>query len=60
MIKIDPNKAAKIDAARQIAELKAKLAETDYVGLADYDKPADDIKAQRATWREEIRRLEQI
>jgi hypothetical protein len=41
-----------------IATLKKKLAETDYVGLTDYDKEKPELLAQRQEWRDEIRRLE--
>ena len=41
-----------------IAVLKQKLAETDYVGLTDYDKQKPELLAQRQEWRDEIRRLE--
>jgi len=41
-----------------IADLKQKLAETDYVGLTDYDKQKPELLAQRQEWRDEIRRLE--
>jgi hypothetical protein len=42
----------------RIAELKRQLAETDYVGLADYDKDQPELKAQRQAWRDEIRALQ--
>jgi len=42
----------------KIYNLKAKLKETDYKVLPDYDKPDDGIRAQRQAWREEIRKLE--
>ena len=58
MIKIDPVKAAKLQADKRIAELKKLLADTDYVALADYDQDKPEIKAQRQVWREEIRALE--
>ena len=58
MIKIDPVKAAKLQADKRIAELKKLLADTDYVALADYDQDKPEIKAQRQAWREEIRALE--
>lgn len=59
MIKIDPVKAAKLQADKRIAELKKLLADTDYVALADYDQDKPEIKAQRQAWRAEIRALEQ-
>lgn len=46
------NNVAKID------ELRKMLSETDYKVMPDYDKPNDEIKRQRALWREEIRSLE--
>jgi len=58
MIKIDPVKAAKLQADKRIAELKKLLADTDYVALADYDQDKPEIKAQRQAWRDEIRALE--
>ncbi len=58
MIKIDPARAAKLQADKRIAELKKLLADTDYVALADYDQDKPEIKAQRQSWREEIRALE--
>jgi hypothetical protein len=42
----------------RIAYYKAKLLETDYVGLSDYDKDQPELKAQRQAWRDEIRALE--
>ena len=42
----------------RIAELKKLLTESDFKILPDYDKPSDEIKAQRQMWREEIRLLE--
>jgi hypothetical protein len=41
----------------KIRELKLKLAETDYKVLPDYDKPNEQIKAQRQAWRDQIRKL---
>lgn len=40
--------------------LKAKLRETDYVALADYDKDKPEVIAQRAEWRAEVRELEDL
>ena len=58
LIKVDPAKAqAKVNADR-IAELKQLLNDSDYKVLPDYDKPSEEIKAQRQAWREEIRTLE--
>lgn len=42
----------------RIAELKTKLAETDYVTLSDYDQEKPDVIAERAAWRTEIRTLQ--
>lgn len=58
LIKIDPTRAAKLQADKRIAELKKLLADTDYVALADYDQDKPEIKAQRQAWRAEIRALE--
>lgn len=41
----------------QIYALKQKLKETDFKVLPDYDKPNENIKAQRQAWRDEIRQL---
>lgn len=43
---------------QRIFELKGLLSSTDYKVLPDYDKPDENIKAQRQAWREEIRQLE--
>jgi hypothetical protein len=43
---------------QRIAELKALLTNSDYKVLPDYDKPDENIGAQRQAWREEIRTLE--
>ena len=48
---LEPSKA-------RIAELKQLLNESDYKVLPDYDKPDENIVAQRQAWREEIRTLE--
>jgi hypothetical protein len=58
LIKIDPAKAQAKANADRIAELKALLDASDYKVLPDYDKPDENIKAQRQAWREEIRTLE--
>jgi hypothetical protein len=58
IIKIDPAKVAALDATKRIAELKQLLLDSDYKVLPDYDKPNEAIKAQRQTWRDEIRSLE--
>jgi len=42
----------------RIAELKKLLADSDHKVMPDYDRPNEDIKAQRQAWREEIRSLE--
>ena len=44
----------------RVAELKRKLAETDYVTLPDYDKDKPEILADRQAWRDEIRELEPL
>jgi hypothetical protein len=59
LIKIDPAKAQAKANAERIAELKQLLLDSDYKVLPDYDKPSEDIKAQRQAWRDEIRTLEQ-
>ena len=41
----------------RIAELKQMLQESDYKVMPDYDKPNEEIKANRQAWREEIRQL---
>jgi hypothetical protein len=58
LIKVDPAKAQAKANADRIAELKALLNDSDYKVLPDYDKPDEDIVAQRQAWREEIRTLE--
>ena len=60
MITVDPNRLAKLEAEKRIAELKQLLAETDYVALSDYDQDKPEVKAQRQAWREEIRALEAV
>ena len=50
---------AKQQAEQRIAELKSKLASTDYVTLSDYDKDKPEILADRQAWRDEVRQLEQ-
>ena len=41
----------------RIVELKKLLADSDHKVMPDYDRPNEDIKAQRQSWREEIRSL---
>jgi hypothetical protein len=60
MITVDPNKQAKLDAQKRIAELKQLLRDSDYVALSDYDQDKPEIKAQRQAWRTEIRQLEAL
>ena len=43
---------------KRIAELKRLLQESDYAVLPDYDKPSEEMKAQRQAWRDELRGLE--
>ena len=50
--------AAQQQKEQRIAELKQLLLDSDYKVLPDYDKPSEDIKAQRQAWRDEIRTLE--
>ena len=47
------------DVQARIAELRQKLIDTDYVGLADYDKDQPKLKAKRQQWRDEIRELQE-
>jgi hypothetical protein len=52
---------AKVEAkarADRIAELKKLLADTDYKMLPGYDRPTEEIAAQREAWRLEVRALE--
>ena len=58
LIKVDPAKAQAKANADRIAELKALLNDSDYKVLPDYDKPDENIVAQRQAWREKIRTLE--
>jgi hypothetical protein len=50
--------AAQQQREQRIAELKALLNDSDYKVLPDYDKPDENIVAQRQAWREEVRQLE--
>jgi hypothetical protein len=59
LIQIDPAKAQAKANAERITELKALLNDSDYKVLPDYDKPDENIVAQRQAWREEIRALEE-
>ena len=43
----------------RIAELKQMLRDTDYVDLPSYDKEKPDVIADRASWRTEIRQLQE-
>jgi hypothetical protein len=43
---------------QRITELKQLLLDSDYKVLPDYDKPSEDIKAQRQAWRDEVRELQ--
>ncbi len=58
LIKINQAVLDQLAKDARMAELKQLLADTDYVGLSDYDKPADELKVQRQAWRDEIRELE--
>jgi hypothetical protein len=51
---------AKEAAAKEIAELKGKLLDTDYVALSDYDRSKPEVIAERQQWRDRIRELEQV
>jgi hypothetical protein len=59
LIQIDPAKAQAKANADRITELKQLLNNSDYKVLPDYDKPDENIVAQRQAWREEIRALEE-
>lgn len=43
----------------RITELKKMLSETDYKMTLDYDKPTEEIRVLRQSWRDEIRQLEE-
>jgi len=60
LIKVDAAKVASLDAKERIAELKRKLADTDYVTLPDYDRDKPEVLADRQAWRDEIRQLEPL
>ena len=47
------------EALQELAELKQKLSDSDYVTLSDYDKSKPEILAQRKEWRDQIRVLEE-
>lgn len=47
-------------AAARIEYYRQLLSDTDYVALADYDKDQPEVKAQRQSWRDEIRRIEAL
>ena len=53
-IQAEKDQAAK---ERRVSELKKLLANSDFKVMPDYDKPNDDIKAQRQAWRDEFREL---
>ena len=57
MIKIDQAKKAKLAKEARVSELRKLLADSDYKVMPDYDKPNEDIKAQRQEWRDEVRDL---
>jgi hypothetical protein len=58
LIKINQSAIEAKQRQGRITELRQLLLDTDYKVLPDYDKPNEDIKAQRAAWRVEIRELE--
>ena len=58
LIKVDQSVITAKANEQRIAELKRKLAETDYVTLPDYDKDKPEVLADRQAWRDEIRQLE--
>lgn len=64
MITVDQNKLAKLNTQKRIAELKQKLAESDFKFNVDYDDQDtpewNQLKADRQAWREEIRQLEAL
>ena len=57
IIKIDSIKLQNKANENRIEDLKRMLKDSDYKTLPDYDNDADDIKAQRQAWRDEIRTL---
>ena len=59
LIKIDPAKAQATADNQRVVELRQLLADSDYKVLPDYDKPNEDIVAQREQWRTEVRALEE-
>jgi hypothetical protein len=44
--------------SQRIEELKQLLSASDFKVIPDYDKPNDDIKVIRQSWRNELRALE--
>jgi hypothetical protein len=58
LIKINQSVLDQLAKDARMAELKQLLADTDYVGLSDYDKVKPELIAERALWRAEIRELE--
>jgi hypothetical protein len=64
MITVDQTKLAKLDAQKRIAELKQKLAESDFKFNVDYDDQDtpewNQLKADRQAWRDEVRQLEAL
>lgn len=57
MIKIDQAKKEKAAKESRVSELRKLLSDSDYKVAPDYDKPNEEIKAQRQAWRDEIREL---
>jgi hypothetical protein len=58
LIKINQAVLDQLAKDTRMTELKQLLADTDYVGLSDYDKEKPELIAERALWRAEIRELE--
>jgi hypothetical protein len=58
LIKINQKVLDQLAKDSRMAELKQLLADTDYVGLSDYDKVKPELITERALWRAEIRELE--
>ena len=58
LIKVNQKVLDQLAKDARIVELKQLLANTDYVGLSDYDKEKPELIAERGLWRAEIRELE--
>jgi hypothetical protein len=58
LIKINQAVLDQLTKNARLTKLKQLLADTDYVGLSDYDKVKPELITERALWRAEIRELE--